>query len=120
MKQGNSGTFLDQTKYTRNLIKRFGFDSCKPMNTPMSPSTILDKDETGKPVDSKIFRGMIGSLLYLTASRPDIMFSVCLCARFQADPRESHLKAVKRIDRPETDRHETQELLWKETTETRK
>ena len=69
------------------------------MSTPMSPSTKLDKDEHGKKVDEKTYRGMIGSLLYLTASRPDIMFSVCLYARFQSDPRKSHLKAVKRIIR---------------------
>ena len=63
----------------------------------MSPSTKLDKDEKGSAVDQKKYRGIIGSLLYLTASRPDIMFSVCLCARFQSNPKESHLKATKRI-----------------------
>ena len=63
----------------------------------MSPSTKLDKDEKGKPVDIKLYRGMIGSLLYLTASRPDIMFSICLCAQFQSYPKESHLIAVKQI-----------------------
>ncbi|GMI85146.1 hypothetical protein HRI_002183900 [Hibiscus trionum] len=65
----------------------------------MSSSIKLDKDEGGKCVDSKLYRSMIGSLLYLTASRPDIMFSVCLCARFQASPRESHLVAIERIFR---------------------
>ena len=59
VKQGESDTFLDQAKYTRNLIKRFGFDSCKLMNTPMSPSTILDRDESGKPVDSKMIRNSL-------------------------------------------------------------
>ncbi|RCU36721.1 hypothetical protein DVA76_18065, partial [Acinetobacter baumannii] len=59
----------------------------------------LDKDESGKSVETKLYRGMIGSLLYLTVSRPDILFSVCLCARFQSDPKESHLIAVKRIFR---------------------
>ena len=62
-------------------------------------STTLDADPEGKLVDAKQFRGMIGSLLYLTSFRPDIQFSVCLCARFQASPRESHLTAVKRIFR---------------------
>ncbi|NBI56467.1 hypothetical protein, partial [Photobacterium alginatilyticum] len=71
----------------------------KPAPTPISPSTKLDKDESGKSFDQKTYRGMIGSLLYLTASRPDIMFSVCLCARYQSDPKESHFKAVKRIFR---------------------
>ncbi|PNX58596.1 copia protein, partial [Trifolium pratense] len=65
----------------------------------MSTSCYLDKDEGGKSVDESKYRGMIGSLLYLTASRPDIMFSVCMCARFQANPKESHLSAVKRIMR---------------------
>ncbi|MGI4673366.1 hypothetical protein ACR2XN_28275, partial [Klebsiella pneumoniae] len=59
----------------------------------------IDQDKTGKKVDITSYRGMIGSLLYLTASRPDIMFATCLCARFQADPKESHLIAVKRIFR---------------------
>ncbi|KAH9792990.1 Integrase catalytic domain-containing protein [Citrus sinensis] len=68
-------------------------------STPMSTTIKLDKDEKGKEVDIKIYRGMIESLLYLTASRPDIMFSVCLCARFQSCPKESHILAVKRIFR---------------------
>ncbi|XP_057518521.1 secreted RxLR effector protein 161-like [Amaranthus tricolor] len=74
-------------------------DQCKEVNTPMSTTLSLDQDINGKSVDQKTYRGMIGSLLYLTASRPDIMFSVCLCARFQANPKESHLTAVKRIFR---------------------
>lgn len=65
----------------------------------MSTSTKLDKDDQGINVDQKLYRSMIGSLLYLTASRPDIMFSVCLCARFQSNPKESHVMAVKRIFR---------------------
>ena len=63
----------------------------------MSTTTKLNKDENGKPIDEKRFRGMIGSLLYLIASRPDIMFAICLCARFQSSPRESHLNVIKRI-----------------------
>ncbi|XP_042983258.1 uncharacterized protein LOC122312662, partial [Carya illinoinensis] len=97
IKQTKSGTFINQSKYIKELLKKFGMENAKEIGTPMSPSTKLDKDESGKPVDSKIYRGMIGSLLYLTASRPDIMFSVCLCARFQSSPKESHLIAVKRI-----------------------
>ena len=65
----------------------------------MSSTLSLDQDKTGKSVNQKEYRGMIGSLLYLIASRPDIMFSVCMHARFQADPKESHLVAVKRIFR---------------------
>ena len=67
------------------------------MKTPMSLSIKVNKDEKGKFIDSTMYRGMIGSLLYLTTSRPDIMYSVCLCGRFQACPKESHLRAVKRI-----------------------
>src|SRR3954462_8744476 len=63
----------------------------------MHPSCIVGKDEVSKKVDQKIYRGMIGSLLYLTASRPDILINVCLCSRFQSDPKESHLSAIKII-----------------------
>ncbi|CAM8981222.1 unnamed protein product [Rhodiola kirilowii] len=72
-------------------------ESAKTCATPMSPNDTLTKDESSPRVDPTLYRGMIGSLLYLIASRPDILFSVCLCARFQADPRETHVKAVKRI-----------------------
>jgi len=72
----------------------------------MSTSIKLESDEKGKPVDAKHFRGMIGSLLYLTTSRPDIQFSVCLCARYQSSPKESHLIAVKRIFRYLSGTHE--------------
>ena len=66
-------------------------------STPMSTTIHLDRDENGKNLDQKQYRSMIGSLLYLTTSRLDIMMSVCLCARFQANPKESHLRAIKRI-----------------------
>ena len=72
-------------------------EEAKTMKTPMSSSIKLDMDEKGKPVNSTMYRGMIGSLLYLTASRPDIMYSVCLCVRFQFCSKESHLSAIKRI-----------------------
>ena len=65
----------------------------------MHPTCTLSKEDQGSKVDQKLYRGMIGSLLYLTASRPDILFNVCLCASFQSDPREPHLTAVKRIFR---------------------
>ena len=71
----------------------------KPINAPMSTSTNLDADPEGKMVYAKQFRGMIGSLLYLTSSRPDIQFCVCLCVRFQACPKKSHFAVVKRIFR---------------------
>ncbi|CAM8924180.1 unnamed protein product [Rhodiola kirilowii] len=72
-------------------------ESSKTCATPMSPNDTLGKDETSPRVDPTLYSGMIGSLLYLTASRSDILFSVCLCARFQADPRETYVKAVKKI-----------------------
>ena len=74
-------------------------DSTTSKDTPMSTTTTLDKDEDGKSVDTKLYQGMIRSLLYLTASRPDVMFSVCLCARFQSNPKESHVKPIKQIMR---------------------
>ena len=70
---------------------------CSPAKTLMSTAFKLDADEKGKSINITTYRGMIGSLLYLTATRPDIMFVTCLCARFQANPKESHLIAVKRI-----------------------
>ena len=72
-------------------------DDCKLIKTPMPTNGHLDLDKGGKSVDQTLYRSMIESLLYLTASRPDIMFSVCMCARFQANPKESHLSAVKWI-----------------------
>jgi hypothetical protein len=71
----------------------------KPIKTPVGTNGHLDLNTGGKSVDQKVYRSMIGSLLYLCASRPDIMLSVCMCARFQADPKEVHLRAVKRIMR---------------------
>ncbi|KAK2989895.1 hypothetical protein RJ640_019478 [Escallonia rubra] len=97
IKQSKDGIFINQAKYTKKLLKRFDMETSNGFDTPMSSSLKLDKDQKDKDVDIKRYRGMIGSLLYLTASRPDIMFSVCLCARFQACPKESHLIAVKRI-----------------------
>lgn len=74
-------------------------DDAKGIGTPMSASLKLDQDLEGKSIDQKKYRGMIGSLLYPTASRPDIVFSVCLYAIFQSNPKETHLTAVKRIFR---------------------
>ncbi|RVW83985.1 Retrovirus-related Pol polyprotein from transposon RE1 [Vitis vinifera] len=97
IKQLKEGTFINKAKYIRDLLKRFNIEETKTMKTPMSSSIKLDKDEKGKSVNSTMYRGMIGSLLYLTASRLDIMYSVCLCARFQSCPKESHLSVIKQI-----------------------
>ncbi|WVZ88964.1 hypothetical protein U9M48_035431 [Paspalum notatum var. saurae] len=99
IKQGLEGTFVHQAKYTRDILKKFEMGDSKPMTTPMSTNTALDADEDGEAVDQKEFRGMIDSLLYLTTTRSDIQFAVCLCARYQASPRTSHRQAVKRIFR---------------------
>ncbi|XP_068503975.1 secreted RxLR effector protein 161-like [Phaseolus vulgaris] len=72
-------------------------ESCKEASTPMPSSCYMDVDAAGESVDQTKYRGLIGSLLYLTASRPDIIFAVCLCARYQANSKESHFKAAKRI-----------------------
>ena len=97
IKQHKDGIFINQSKHIKDFLTRFGFENCKHIGTPMSPSLKLDKNESGKPVDCKNFHGMIGSLLYLTASRPDIIFSACLYARFQSSYRESHMISVKCI-----------------------
>ncbi|GJR87192.1 retrovirus-related pol polyprotein from transposon TNT 1-94 [Tanacetum coccineum] len=99
IKQLEDGIFFNQSKYVKEMLKKFGLEDAKPIKTPMSSETKLTRDEEGEPIDDTKYRGMIGSLLYLTASRPDIMFSVCLCARFQEAPKTSHLEAVKRIFR---------------------
>ena len=99
IKQRKDVIFINQAKYTKELIKKFGLEGAKTSKTPMATTTKLDKDEQGINVDIKLNRSMIGSLLYLTASRPDIMFCVCLCAQFQSCPKESHLITVKRIIR---------------------
>ncbi|KAD5960655.1 hypothetical protein E3N88_12127 [Mikania micrantha] len=99
IKQKSDGIFIHQSKYTKELLKKFDLQNCKPCSNPMSSTTQLDADLKGPSVDETLYRCMIGSLMYLTASRPDIMFATCVCARFQATPKESHLIAVKRIFR---------------------
>jgi hypothetical protein len=99
IKQLEDGTFISQTKYTHDLLKKFDIDKAKTIKTPMGTNGHLDLDMDGKLVDQKVFCSMIGSLLYLCASRPDIIFSVYMCARFQAASKEYHLRAIKRIMR---------------------
>jgi hypothetical protein len=99
IKQLQEGTFISQTKYIQDILKKFGMKNAKLIKTPMGTNEHLDLDTRGKSVDQKVYRSMIGSLLYLCASRLDIMLSVCMCARFQAYSKEVHLRAVKRIMR---------------------
>ena len=97
VKQKKKGIFVSQEKYARNIVKKFGLDSKKHASTPMSSSIKLNVDSSGMKVSPTLYRSIIGSLLYLTASRPDIAFSVGVCARYQAAPKESHLTVVKQI-----------------------
>jgi hypothetical protein len=97
--QRNQGIFISQTKYIREMLKRFRMEDCKPVNTPMQTSCKLRKDDDSKSTDQRQYRSMIGSLLYVTTSRPDVMQEVGQVARFQAAPKESHVLAVKRIFR---------------------
>jgi hypothetical protein len=97
IKQSKEGTVVHQARYTKDIVRKFKLEDSKAIETPMSTTTALDADEEGEHVDQKEYRSMIGSLLYLTATRPDIQFSVCMCARFQASLRTLHQQAVKRI-----------------------
>jgi hypothetical protein len=97
IKQLKNGIFMSQGKYIKDMLKKFGMEDAKGISTPMGTNGSLDSDISGNVVDQKMYRSMIGSLLYVTTSRPDVKFSVCMCARFQASPRESYLKATKRI-----------------------
>ncbi|GKA52355.1 retrovirus-related pol polyprotein from transposon TNT 1-94 [Tanacetum coccineum] len=93
------GIFINQSKYALESLKKYGFDSCDLVDTPIVEKSKLDEDKEGKAVDPSHYRGMIGTLLYLTASRPDLQFAICMCAWYQARPTEKHLHAVKRIFR---------------------
>ncbi|GJY56692.1 uncharacterized mitochondrial protein-like protein [Tanacetum coccineum] len=95
--QKKDGIFISQDKYVGDILKKFGFIKVKSASTPMETQKPLLKDEDGEEVVVHIYRSMIGSLMYLTSSRPDIMFAVCACARYQVNLKVSHLHAMKRI-----------------------
>jgi hypothetical protein len=99
IKQTRERTFVHQSKYTKDLLRKFDMGEAKTLSTPMSTTTALDEDKEGEAVDQKEYQSIIGSLLYLTVTRPDIQFAVCLCARFQSSPRTFHHQAVKQIMR---------------------
>ncbi|GJW10548.1 uncharacterized mitochondrial protein-like protein [Tanacetum coccineum] len=99
VKQKEDGILINQDKYMTEILKKYGFTDVKRASTPMETQKPLLKDEDGEEVDVHLYRSMIGSLMYLTSSRPDIMFAVCACARYQVNPKVSHLHAVKRIFR---------------------
>jgi hypothetical protein len=95
VKKTKQGTFVHQAKYTKDLMKKFNMAELKPVSTPMSSATSLGPDEDGEAVEQREYRSMIGSLLYLTATRPDIQFTMGLCVCFQASPRSLHRTTVQ-------------------------
>jgi hypothetical protein len=97
VKQMKQDTFVHQGKYTKDLMKKFNMTELKPVSTPMSSVTSLGPDEDDDAVDQREYRSMIGSLLYLTTTRPNIQFVVGLCARFQSSPHSSHRMVVQRV-----------------------
>ncbi|GJS11693.1 putative ribonuclease H-like domain-containing protein [Tanacetum coccineum] len=99
VQQKEDGIFISQDKYVAEILKKFNYSDVKSASTPVDLEKPLVKDGDADDVDVHLYRSMIGSLMYLTASRPDIMFAVCACARFQVTPKTSHLLAVKRIFR---------------------
>jgi hypothetical protein len=99
VKQMKQGTFVHQAKYTKDLMQKFNMVELKPMSTPMSSVALLGLDKDGDAVDQREYRSMIDSLLYLTATRPDIQFTVGLCACFKSSPCSSHRTAVQRVFR---------------------
>ncbi|GKD82791.1 putative ribonuclease H-like domain-containing protein [Tanacetum coccineum] len=99
VKQKSDGIFISQDKYVAEILKKFDFALIKTASTPMETNKALIKDEEAEDVDVYLYRSMIGSLMYLTASRPDIMFAVYACARFQVTPKTSHFNAIRKIFR---------------------
>jgi hypothetical protein len=99
VKQTKQGTFVQQAKYTKDLMKKFNMAELKLVSTPMSSATSFGPDEDGEAVHQREYRSMIGSLLYLTATRSDIQFAMGLCVRFQSSPHSSHRTTVQRIFR---------------------
>ncbi|GKF59837.1 hypothetical protein Tco_0176623 [Tanacetum coccineum] len=99
VKQKKDGIFISQDRYVVEILKKFGFTEVKTASTPMETQKLLLKDKDGEEVDVHLYRSMIGSLMYFTSSKPDIMFAVCACARYQVNPKVSHLYDVKRVFR---------------------
>ncbi|GKE32898.1 retrovirus-related pol polyprotein from transposon TNT 1-94 [Tanacetum coccineum] len=97
--QSLRGIFINQSKHVSKIVKKYGMLTSDSVDTPMVEKSKLDEDLQGILIDAALYRGMIGSLMYLTSNRPDLIYVVCLCARYQAKPTEKHLNAVKRIFR---------------------
>ncbi|GKB12111.1 retrovirus-related pol polyprotein from transposon TNT 1-94 [Tanacetum coccineum] len=97
--QSSRGIFLNQSKYALESLKKYGMESCDPVDTPMVEKSKIDEDTLGKVIDPTHYHGMVSTLMYLTSSKPDLVYAVCVCARYQARPTEKHLHVVKRIFR---------------------
>nr|GEX05640.1 hypothetical protein [Tanacetum cinerariifolium] len=97
--QFSNGIFINQSKYILDILKRFGMKNYDIVPTLMVEQAKLKLDLVRKPADHTDYRSMIGSLMYVTSIRPDIMFSTCMCVRYQANPNEHHVSAIKRIFR---------------------
>ncbi|GJR48624.1 integrase, catalytic region, zinc finger, CCHC-type containing protein [Tanacetum coccineum] len=95
--QNPRGIFINQSKYALEILNKYGFDTSTPIDTLMAERPKLDEDRGGKLIDPTHFRGKVGSLMYLSASRPDIVFAFCMCSRYQEKPTDKHLHAIKRI-----------------------
>ncbi|GJS12605.1 putative ribonuclease H-like domain-containing protein [Tanacetum coccineum] len=117
VQQKKNGIFISQDKYVDEILKKFGIIEVKTASTPMETQKPLLKDESGEEVDVHMYRSMIGSLMYLTSSRPDIMFAVCACARYQVNLKVSHLYAMKRIFRLISWQCKKQTVVANSTTE---
>ena len=97
IKQTEKEIFINQSKYTRKILKKFEMENAKGIGAPMSPTSKHDQDENSKYIDSKFYRGVIESLFYLTINQPNIMFSICMCTRYQSNPKKSHISTIKKI-----------------------
>ena len=97
VQQSESGIFISQTKYASEVLKRFNMSNCKTTPTPVIIGLKLSKDDGGSIVDPTLFKMLVGSLIHLTATRPDIMYGVSLISRFMESPKDSHWQAGKRI-----------------------
>ncbi|KAL4011530.1 hypothetical protein IC575_028590 [Cucumis melo] len=97
IKQRSEGIFISQENYAKNIVKKFGLDQSQYKRTPIATHAKITKASIGTAIDHKLYRSIVGSLLYLTVSRLDIVYAVGICARYQLDPRISHLNVVKRI-----------------------
>ncbi|GJZ00248.1 retrovirus-related pol polyprotein from transposon TNT 1-94 [Tanacetum coccineum] len=95
--QNPKGIFINQSKYANEILKKFDFHKSDPVDTPMLERSKLDEDLSGIPIEQTRYRSMVGSLMYLTASRPDLDFAMCMCARYQSKPTKKHLDAVKQV-----------------------